>query len=38
LSGRSKPDTVFEFVEKPFAADTLAQVIRKLVARPAKTA
>jgi CheY-like chemotaxis protein len=38
LSGRTKPDTVFEFVEKPFAADTLAQVIRKLVARPAKTA
>jgi CheY-like chemotaxis protein len=38
LSGHTKPDTVFEFVEKPFAADTLAQVIRKLVARPAKTA
>jgi two-component system cell cycle sensor histidine kinase/response regulator CckA len=37
-SGRTKPDTVFEFVEKPFAAETLAQVIRKLVARPAKTA
>ncbi len=36
-SGRTKPDTVFEFVEKPFAAETLAQVIRKLVARPAKT-
>jgi len=38
LSGRTKPDTVFEFVEKPFAAETLSQVIRKLVARPAKTA
>jgi CheY-like chemotaxis protein len=38
LSGRTKPDTVFEFVEKPFAADTLARVVRKLVARPAKTA
>jgi hypothetical protein len=37
-SGCTKPDTVFEFVEKPFAADTLAQVIRKLVDRPAKTA
>jgi CheY-like chemotaxis protein len=37
-SGRAKPDTVFEFVEKPFAAETLAQVIRRLVARPAKTA
>jgi CheY-like chemotaxis protein len=38
LSGRTKPDTVFEFVEKPFTAEALAQVVRKLVARPAKIA
>ena len=34
MSGRAKPDTVFDFVEKPFTAEALAQVIRKLVARP----
>src|SRR5271154_5268839 len=38
LSGRTKPDTVFEFVEKPFTAQTLARVVRKLVTRPAKIA
>jgi CheY-like chemotaxis protein len=38
LSGRAKPDTVFEFVEKPFTAETLARIVRKLVPHPAKTA
>ncbi len=33
VSARTKPDTVFEFVEKPFAASTLAGAIRKFLTR-----
>ena len=38
VSARARPNTVFEFVEKPFASATFVRVIRKLVPRPAKTA
>jgi CheY-like chemotaxis protein len=38
VSGGARPNTDFEFVEKPFAAVTLARAVRKLVPRIAKTA
>jgi two-component SAPR family response regulator len=38
VSARPRPDTVFEFVEKPFASSTLMRVIRRLVRHIAKTA
>jgi CheY-like chemotaxis protein len=38
VSGRPKPDTAFEFIEKPFASAAFMQVVRKLVARTVKTA
>jgi two-component system, OmpR family, response regulator len=38
VSARTRPDTVFEFVEKPFASATLVRMVRRLVPRPAKTA
>ena len=38
VSGRPKPDTAFEFIEKLFASAALARMVRKLVAPTAKTA
>jgi DNA-binding NtrC family response regulator len=36
VSGGPRPDTAFEFVEKPFASAALVQVVRKLVDRTAQ--
>src|SRR6266851_4107650 len=38
VSAGAKPDTVFEFVDKPFTSATLVRVVRKVVVRAAGTA
>jgi CheY-like chemotaxis protein len=38
VSAHTRPDTVFEFVEKPFGFATLMRAVRKFVARTPKTA
>jgi CheY-like chemotaxis protein len=38
VSGHTRPNAIFEFIEKPFGSAPFVRVVRKLVPRTAKTA
>jgi CheY-like chemotaxis protein len=38
VSARTRPDTIFEFVEKPFGFETLMRAVRKFIISTSRTA